>query len=84
MLAELLKKFQSGENLTAAEIAGQLDVSEAMVYMMSEELARQGYMEEVSQCKTACSACPESNGCAVEKTGRVWLLTQKGKIRHKE
>jgi hypothetical protein len=78
MLAEILKKFQSGELLSSAEIAAQLGTSEQLVFMMSEELARKGYLEEIDPCQMVCSACPESGVCGAGKAGRIWLLTPKG------
>ncbi|MHC1785100.1 MAG: hypothetical protein AB9891_20510 [Anaerolineaceae bacterium] len=78
MLAEILKKFQSGEILSSSEIAAQLGTTEELVFMMSEELTRKGYLEEIFRCHQSCTSCQEKSGCGSRFTGRVWMLTQKG------
>jgi hypothetical protein len=78
MLATFLKLLQNGENLSPADIAARMGISQEMVLMMSEQLTRQGYLDQIDPCNSACSGCPESSGCGPGKVGRVWMVTEKG------
>jgi len=76
MLDEILLTLQAGGTQTLAGLARGLEVSEPLVEMMIEELARMGYLAPVNQsCTEQCGACPVAGPCAVGGATRVWVLT---------
>lgn len=79
MLHQLLQIIASGSVHTLKQLALQLDVSEALLDSMMDELVRRGYLRLVSAtCCGDCGHCPMSSTCAVGSPGRVWVLTQAG------
>ncbi len=76
MLFELLEILRSGGAHTLTGIARRLDVSEALVQSMIDELVRLGYLRLAAQvCPGSCEACPMASCCANGAAGRLWTLT---------
>lgn len=85
MLERLLEKLRHGGTHTTAGLARELGVSEPLLGMMLEDLARMGYLEPVGgDCAGGCRACPVAGACTVGGLGRVWKLTGKGALERPE
>ena len=79
MLERLLQIVQAGGTHTLGELARGLEVTEQLVEMMIEELARMGRIAPVrGGCAGHCAACPVSGPCVVGGATRVWTLTDRG------
>ena len=80
MLHQFLKIIRAGEMQSLLEIARQMDISPTMVNQIADQLARQGYLQEVRQeCsspESTCSDCLASSTCSVAI--HRWVLTDKG------
>jgi predicted ArsR family transcriptional regulator len=77
MLLQLLDILRSGGAHTLREIARQLDVSEALVQGMIDELVHLGYLKLAAQaCPGSCESCPMASCCAIGSAGRLWTLTE--------
>jgi hypothetical protein len=80
MLFELLEILRPGGAHTLRQIAQQLDVSEALVESMIDELVRLGHLKPAAQaCAGSCDACPMAGCCAIGTEGRLWSLTAAGR-----
>lgn len=79
---QLLRLLGGGGILSTAELARRLEISEAVVNMMAEDLTRRGYLQDLNQaCSTGCAGCSLSSTCRVSPTPQAALLglTDKGK-----
>lgn len=92
MLDRLLSLLTDGGVHTPATLAVRLGVSEALLELMLDDLARMGYVYLVQDQSCAatpgagspttpaahCTGCPMAGACAVRLAGgRVWALTEK-------
>jgi len=81
MLNKLLALLRAGGTHQVADLARKLDTTPALVEAMLQDLARMGYLKQVSGgCAGGCSACPLAGLCAAGEGERVWTLTEKGAI----
>jgi len=79
MLERLLQMLRAGGTHTIAELARELEVSEALVELMMEDLVRMGYLAVAGgSCDRRCTMCPPAEVCAARGPTRVWTLTRKG------
>jgi predicted ArsR family transcriptional regulator len=77
MLTKILELLNKGELHTTADLARELGVSQELVNIMVADLARRGYLRQVTgDCPEHCATCPLGNTCAVGGPGQVWALTQ--------
>lgn len=80
MLEKLLQIIAAGGTHQLKQLARQLDVSEALLESMIEELVRLGYLQPLDgRCCGTCKACPSAGECALGFANRVWVLTEAGK-----
>lgn len=80
MLEELLRIIAVGGTHQLKQLAHQLDVSEALLESMIEELVRLGYLQPLdARCCSNCKACPSAGECALGFANHVWVLTEAGK-----
>jgi len=87
MLLELLRTVHSAGVHSLSELARQLNVSEALIRSMMDELARMGYLDllnsgsplpGVAECGIRCNGCPIASTCRVGGSGHAWVLTEAG------
>jgi hypothetical protein len=80
MLHRFLQIVCSGGAFSLKQVAQQLDVSEALVESMIDELVRMGYLRPLEGiCIDHCNGCPMAGTCSIGGSGRVWALTEAGK-----
>ncbi len=85
MLQTLLRMLQKGRVYHYRELAQALGVSQEMLEEMLRELARLGYLRDVSDsaagahCGAGCEQCPMRGTCATGGSGHIWTLTDKGR-----
>lgn len=78
MLEQLLQLVAQGGAYSYQDLMQCLSISQPMLEVMLEDLARLGYLRAVSdRCGEHCSACPVGH-CSVAGPGRLWSLTEKG------
>jgi len=78
MIEELLKTVAQGGIHSYDELAERLSISQALLEMMLQDLARLGYLRAVgSSCDHLCASCPIGS-CSVAGPRRLWSLTEKG------
>jgi len=78
MLEELLRFVAEGGVHSYEDLMQRLDVSQPMLEMMLEDLARLGYLQPVDNgCNGHCPGC-SMGGCSVTGPGRLWTLTARG------
>ncbi len=77
-----------GDVYNCADLARQMDVSEGMLALMMEDLARKGYLAPLATAAeggcSGCGGCGRYQACAhcspEEKTvSKGWVLTAKGR-----
>jgi hypothetical protein len=79
MLTRLLQRVAQGGVHSTAALACELDVGQALLAHMIDDLVRMGYLRPVSGgCGGQCNACLLAGGCAVGGPGGIWTLTDKG------
>jgi hypothetical protein len=79
MLTELLWRVAQGGVHSTAALARELDVGQALLAQMIDDLVRMGYLRPVSGgCEGQCNACLLADGCAVGGPDGIWALTDKG------
>jgi len=79
MLTELLRRVAQGGLHSAAALARELGVTEALLAQMIDDLVGMGYLRPVSGgCGGGCSACSLAGGCTIGGPGGIWMLTGKG------
>jgi hypothetical protein len=78
MMEQLLQLVAEGGIHSYGELAQRLSISQPLLEMMLEDLARLGYLRRVSgDCGQQCATCP-SGGCVTMGSGQIWTLTGKG------
>ena len=78
MLEQLLKLIATGGIHSYAQLARELNVSEALLEQMLEDLERMGYVQRLgTACDSHCDHCGVSTTCTVHGPGQVWELTDK-------
>lgn len=82
----LLQMVAYGGIRSTAELGQRLEVSEALVAMMAEDLQRRGYLKAVGggECHTSCTGCGLASSCKPPgSTDQLPLLTltEKGQLR---
>lgn len=79
MLQKLLTLISSGKTHSLKQLAQDMNVSEALVDTMLDELVRRGYLQVVSQkCGGDCRHCMAISTCCISAAGRIWVLTEAG------
>jgi hypothetical protein len=78
LLERLLRTITATGAFKPSELARQLGVTEGLLDTMLDDLVRMGYLQSVQADCTDCGTCPESQGCCVRSSNRVWLLTEDG------
>ncbi len=77
MLCRLLEILRSGGTHSLRQLAGQLAVSEVLLRSMVDDLARMGYLRQLTgACRGHCEGCPLASACTLEGSGQVWVLVQ--------
>lgn len=79
MLQKLLRTISSKGGHTLQALAQQLDISEALLETMLDDLVRMGYLQPIEGLCSGCETCSVASACAVGKPGRMWLVTEAGK-----
>lgn len=79
MLQQMLGLILSGQAGTHRQLAQQLDVSEAIVGQMIEQLVAKGYLAEATMCVEGCEGCSLRAACGNDRDLRLWSLTEKGR-----
>jgi len=84
LLTRMFQLLGEGGIHSTAELARRLGVSEALMAVMAEDLARRGYLELLpGGCAPACDGCPLSSSCAMPgepgSAARTFALTAKGR-----
>jgi hypothetical protein len=78
MIDQLLCMVAEGGVHSYEDLAKHLSISEPLLEMMLEDLARLGYLRAVEGgCGAHCSGCA-TNGCSIIGRGHLWALTAKG------
>jgi hypothetical protein len=78
MLEKLLKLLAEGGVHSYEDLEKGLSVSQPLLEMMIEDLARRGYLRPVgSGCDGRCAGC-SIGGCCITGPGHLWVLTEKG------
>ena len=83
LMTNILRLLNEGGIHSMAELARRLEVSEALVTAMTEDLTRRGYLTALSMgCTTACAKCPLAGVCATPSrptNARTFALATKGR-----
>jgi hypothetical protein len=78
MLEKLIRHVAEGGIHSYEDLARHLAVSQPLLEMMLEDLARQGYLRAVSGgCDGGCAGC-SMGGCSIAGQRHIWMLTEKG------
>ncbi len=78
MIEELLRLVAEGGIHSYSELTERLSISQSLLEMMLEDLARLGYLRAVAEgCGQHCTGCTVG-GCSIADPGRLWTLTEKG------
>ena len=78
MLEQLLKMVATGGIHSYAQLARDLNVSEALLEQMLENLERMGYLQRMdAACDSHCDHCGVSTNCTVRGPEHIWELTDK-------
>jgi FeoC like transcriptional regulator len=76
----LLQLLDKGGIHSTAELARQLETTEALVAAMAENLARQGYLTPIEAgCETSCSGCWAAASCSRPPLAAMLALTNRGR-----
>jgi hypothetical protein len=58
-------------------LARQLNVSEALVEQMLDELVRLGYLRPLETCSIeACTGCSQRNNCITRRPVHTWVVVK--------
>ena len=77
MLEKLLLMLAEGRGLSTSMIAARLQVSQALVLSMVDDLERMGYLRKVqAACGEPCSGCSLHTACGLRGAPQAWLLTK--------
>ena len=80
MLEKLLAMLATGQALTLADLAQELDTSTGLVEQMLLDLERAGYLRPIqTQCAGGCSGCAFQSACALTQGQRIWTVTGPGR-----
>ncbi len=78
MLENLLQLVAEGGVHSYEDLMRRLSVSQPLLEMMLQDLARLGYLRLVGDaCGEQCEACPVGC-CSATDPGHTWTLTDKG------
>ncbi len=78
MMEQLLKLVAEGGVHSYEDLIRHLSISQPLLEMMLEDLARLGYLRRIGgDCGDHCPTC-HSGGCAIAGPGQIWTLTGKG------
>ena len=78
MLEDVLKIVAQGGIHSYDDLAERLSISQPLLEMILEDLARLGYLRAVgSSCDHQCASCPIGS-CSIAGPRRLWSLTEKG------
>jgi hypothetical protein len=78
MIDQLLRIVAEGGVHSYKDLAGHLSISQPLLEMMLEDLARIGYLRSVGDgCGGHCAGCA-IGGCSIAGPARLWALTEKG------
>ena len=73
MLHRLLQMLRAGGTHRVGDLARELDTTPQLVEVMLDDLARMGYLKQVSGgCSDGCGSCPMSGLCAAGSSGQLW------------
>jgi hypothetical protein len=79
MLYRLLQIACSAGVHSLRQLAEQLDVSEALLESMIDQLVQMGCLKTLDGARAdSCSGCPTGSACSTGSLGRVWVLTEAG------
>ena len=80
VLQRLLGTMLARGTQSLTQLAGQLNVSQALIKSMIDDLTRMGYLKPLEgTCTGACESCHMATTCGIPSLGRVWVLTDAGK-----
>lgn len=78
MIEQLLQFVAEGGVHSYGDLMRHLSVSQPLLAMMLEDLARLGYLRAVGAgCGGHCTGCAVG-GCSISGPGQLWTLTDKG------
>jgi len=78
MLEDLLKIVAEGGVYSYDDLTDQLSISQPLLEMMLQDLARLGYLRAAgASCTRQCSSCPIGS-CSIAEPSHLWSLTAKG------
>lgn len=78
MLEKLLQLVAEGGIHSYEVLIERLSISQPLLEVILEDLARLGYLRKVGdRCTGHCAGCPIGS-CSVVGPGRLWSLTDKG------
>jgi Mn-dependent DtxR family transcriptional regulator len=79
MFETLLSLIGAQGTISSADLARSLDVTDALLDDILEDLTRKGYLKVVVQGRTvACDRCPMHKACLYRRQVRIWMLSPKG------
>ena len=78
MIDQLLRLVAEGGVHSYQDLTSHLAISQPLLEMMLEDLARRGYLRSVGDgCGGHCGGCA-AGGCSIAGPARIWTLTEKG------
>ncbi len=78
MIDQLLRLVAEGGVHSYEDLTRHLSISQPLLEMMLEDLARRGYLRSVGNgCGGHCGGCA-AGGCSIAGPVRLWTLTEKG------
>lgn len=78
MLKRILTLIANGEATSQSDLVRALNVPDALLTQMIQQLADQGYLTEDAVCVEGCEGCALHMQCGTDRQLRVWTLTDKG------
>lgn len=79
-LQSLLRRLAEGRIYDRQALARALDVDEALLDQMLEQLEMAGYLRTVAgECQQECAHCAYEGVCTLTRGGRIWVLTERGR-----
>ena len=78
MIEQLLQFVAEGGVHSYEDLTRHLSISQPLLEMMLEDLARLGYLRAVGDgCEGQCAGCAVG-GCSIAGPGHLWALTDRG------
>jgi bacterioferritin-associated ferredoxin len=78
MIDQLLRLVAEGGVHSYEDLTRHLSISQPLLEMMLEDLARRGYLRSVGNgCGGHCGGCA-AGVCSIVGPARLWTLTEKG------